>query len=370
MFSLFITSCNSQEVETVKEEMRAVPKTELSEMIGQMIMVGFKGMEADSLSDTFLHQLEKGEVGGIILFDYDIPTKSTKRNIKSPEQVKVLIAGLNKKVKIPLFVAVDQEGGKVNRLKTKYGFPQIVSAAYLGKLDNIDSTKHYATLNANNLKQLGFNLNFAPVVDMNINPDNPVIGKYERSFSKESDMVIKHSAEWIKAHHAVGILSTLKHFPGHGSSDADSHKGVTDITNYWSAKELIPFKEVLAMDYSIGIMTAHVVNNQLDSIYPATMSDKIISKILRDEWKFEGLIFSDDLQMKAVNEIYPFETIIEKSILAGVDVLVFGNNLEYDESIPTKAIEIITKLVEDGTISRERIEASYDRIMEEKGRLK
>lgn len=370
LLAIFVISCNTPEKESTPEETETQPQTELSEMIGQMIMVGFMGMEVDSLRDVFVNQLEKGQVGGVILFDYDIPSKSTKRNVKSPAQVKSLIEGLGKKVKTPLFVAVDQEGGKINRLKTKYGFPKIASAEYLGTLDNLDSTKYHATLNANNLKELGFNLNFAPVVDLDINPDNPVIGKYERSFSKEADIVIKHSEEWIKAHHKAGILSTLKHFPGHGSSDADSHKGVTDITNYWSEKELVPFKEVLAMEHSVGVMTAHVLNNQLDTVYPATMSDKVISKILRDDWKFDGLIFSDDLQMKAVNEIYPFETIIEKSIQAGVDVLVFGNNLEYDEAIPEKAVAIITKLVEDGVISRERIQASYERIMKEKESLK
>ena len=128
LFSIFIISCNTPEAETVQEEIPTEPKTELSEMIGQMIMVGFKGMEADSLSNIFVNQLEKGEGGGVILFDYDIPTKSTKRNVKSPTQVKSLIEGLKKKVKTPLFVAVDQEGGKINRLKTKYGFPKIASA--------------------------------------------------------------------------------------------------------------------------------------------------------------------------------------------------------------------------------------------------
>lgn len=370
ILALFILSCNTPTTEVaIEEEMPTATQTDLSEMIGQMIMVGFQGMDTDSLSESFVNQLEKGQVGGVILFDYDIPTKSSKRNVKSPEQVKALIAGLGEKVKTPLFVAVDQEGGKVNRLKTKFGFPKIASAAYLGKLDNLDSTKYHASLNADNLKELGFNLNFAPVVDMNINPNNPVIGKYERSFSKEADMVVKHSVEWIKAHHTAGILSTLKHFPGHGSSDSDSHEGVTDITNYWSEKELIPFKEISAMDYSIGIMTAHVMNEQLDSIYPATMSEKVISQILRKDWQFDGLIFSDDLQMKAVNQIYPFETIITKSIQAGVDVLVFGNNLEYDEMIPEKAIAIISQLVADGTISEERIKASYDRIMRAKEKM-
>jgi len=113
----------------------------------------------------------------------------------------------------------------------------------------------------------------------------------------------------------------------------------------------------------VAIMTAHVMNKQLDAEYPATLSKKIISGILRDKWKFDGLVFSDDLQMKAVNQLFDFETILKKSIEAGVDVLVFGNNLEYDEQIPEKAVEAIAKMVAKGDLSKERIQISYERIM-------
>lgn len=355
-----LLSCNSH---TQNNKAEAV---DLKQMIGQMIMVGFRGMSIDSINNQLLNQIENGLVGGVILFDYDIESKSTNRNIKSPEQVKTLITGLQKKAKTPLFVAVDQEGGMVNRLKSKYGFPKIASAKYLGELNITDTTKHYATLNANNLKQLGFNVNFAPVVDIDLNPQNPVIGKYERSFSDKSDIVIQHAKTWIQAHHSQGIISTLKHFPGHGSSDADSHEGFTDITNYWSDIELEPFKALSKMDYNIGIMTAHVFNSKLDSIYPATLSKKTIQSILREDWKFKGLIFSDDLQMKAVNKLFDFKTILKNSINAGVDILVFGNNLEYDESIPQKAVTQIIRMIENGEISKGSIEESYKRIMEAK----
>lgn len=360
---LIITSCNNS------MEVKNKPTT-LTEMIGQMIMVGFRGMEVDSINQQFLNQIDSGFVGGIILFDYDIGSKSTNRNIKSPNQVKTLIENLKEKSKRPLLVAVDQEGGMVNRLKPKYGFPKVPSAKYLGEVNNLDTTRYYAGLNAKNMKELGFNLNFAPVVDIDINPKESPIGKYERSFSDNSEIVIKHASEWVKIHDSLGILSTLKHFPGHGSSDTDSHEGVTDITEYWKSEELIPFKKVSELDFSVGIMTAHVVNNNLDSIYPATLSKNIISKILRTDWGFNGLIFSDDLQMKAVNELYSFEEILMHSINAGVDVLVFGNNLEYDEKIPQKAVGVIRKLVKEGKIERERIEESYKRIIDSKNKIK
>ncbi|MFK8104579.1 MAG: glycoside hydrolase family 3 protein [Saprospiraceae bacterium] len=367
LLSLFHTACTSP-----KEKPATTPLAEpdLKAMIGQMVMIGFRGMEVDSVSPKIITQIEKDFVGGIILFDYDLVKKSPRRNIKSPTQVKKLITALQQKSKTPLWVAVDQEGGKVNRLKAKYGFPKIASAKYLGQLDNLDSTKHYALLNAYNLQTLGFNLNFAPVVDLDLNPKNPVIGKYERSYSDQSATVIKHAQAWIKVHDSLGVLSTLKHFPGHGSSDADSHEGFTDISAYWQAEELQPFEVLSKIEPPIGIMTAHVFNRQLDSIFPATLSKKVIHTILRDNWKFEGLIFSDDLQMKAVNKLYDFKTIVKNSILAGVDVLVFGNNLEYQETLPEEVVNLVYQLVTDGEISKERIQDSYHRIIKAKAALK
>ncbi len=353
-------SCQRPSTETVQGHV------DLNSMIGQMIMVGFRGMEIDSISQEFLTEIDSGYVGGIILFDYDIGSRSFRRNIKSPEQVRSLIQALQQRSEVPLFVAVDQEGGMVNRLKPSYGFPKTVTAKHLGQLDDLDSTRYYAQANAKTLHELGFNVNFAPVVDIDVNPDNPVIGKYERSFSPKPEIVVKHATEWIKMHDSLHILSTIKHFPGHGSSDQDSHEGITDITKYWMKKELIPFKEISDLDYSVGIMTAHVVNDHLDTLYPATLSRNVISGILREEWGFKGLIFSDDLQMKAVNELFDFETILKQSILAGVDILLFGNNLEYETGIPAQAVRTITKLVQSGEIERNRIEESYQRIMKSK----
>lgn len=358
------SSCGTENETTQKST------TDLKEMIGQMIMIGFRGMEVDSIDQQILNQIENGYVGGIILFDYDIASKSTNRNIKSPNQVKTLIGNVQKISTTSLLVAVDQEGGLVNRLKTKYGFPESVSAKYLGELDNLDSTKHYARLNAQNLKQLGFNVNFAPVVDLDLNPNNPVIGKYERSYSDKAALVIKHAESWIAVHDSLGIISTLKHFPGHGSAEADSHEGFTDITNYWSEKELIPFEKLSKSKNKIGIMTAHVFNNKLDSIYPATLSKATIHSILREDWNFKGLIFSDDLQMKAVNKLFDFKTIIKKSINAGVDILVFGNNLEYNEGIPQEVVNTVMELIESGEVRESSIKNAYERIMEAKRQVK
>ncbi len=362
MLLIFILCACNNSPETGAMEKPEID-SELEKQIGQMIMAGFRGFTIDEINPAFIQQIREGHIGGIILFDYDVVKKKAERNIRSPEQVKQLITDLQEKAELPLFVAVDQEGGKVNRLKAAYGFPASVSAQYLGELDNLDSTRYYAQRTANTLTSLGFNVNFAPVADVNVNPASPAIGNIERSYSADPDVVIKHAAEVVNVQAEKGIISTLKHFPGHGSATADSHKGVTDITNYWSKEELKPFKVISQTAPSVAIMTAHVVNNKIDSLYPATMSEKVINDILRKDLGFSGLVFSDDLQMKAVNKMYPFETILERAILAGVDVLVMGNNLELEELAPQKAVKIIYTLVQEGKISRERIQQSYDRIL-------
>lgn len=364
LLALAFFSCSSEAPKDTTQEDNHL----LKKMIGQMIMVGFDGKSIDDISPAFLAQIDSAYLGGLILFDYDIVKKKADRNIASPVQVKQLIADLQKRVDTPLFMAVDQEGGMVNRLKEKYGFPASVTAKYLGDLNEVDSTRYYAARNASLLADLGFNVNFAPVVDIDLNEENPVIGKYERSYGNTAETVIKHASTWIEEHQKHKIISTLKHFPGHGSSDTDSHLDITDVTKYWQTAELEPFK-VLGQLPATAIMTAHVVNHQLDSIYPATLSDKIITDLLRGELGYKGLVFSDDLQMKAVNKLYTFEQILERSLLAGVDILVFGNNLGYDETIPERAVKHILELVNKGTVSKERIRASYQRIMNYKANM-
>ncbi len=354
-----VISCKDQDKRLNIESKDVVS---LEEMIGQMIMIGFRGFTIEEVSPKIKKQIESGRTGGIILFDYDVVKKEAVRNIKSPEQVKQLVSDLQELAPEPIFVGIDQEGGKVNRLKTRYGFPASVSNKYLGNLDNIDSTQFYARRNAILLKDLGINVNFSPAVDMEVNPENPVIGKVERSYGVDAKLVTKHANIWIAEQRKQGIISTLKHFPGHGSSRSDSHYGVTDITKYWSEKELEPFKSLVKEDQKLAVMTAHVVNQNLDDEYPATLSRKIIDGILREKLAFNGVVFSDDLQMKAVNKQFGFETIVLKAIEAGVDVLVTGNNLEYDEDFADKAFEMILKLVEEGKISEERIQLSYSRI--------
>lgn len=339
------------------------PEPSLDEKIGQMLKVGFRGMAADEDS-PIVQDIKKYHIGGVVLFDYDVPRDTAYRNISSPEQVLNLTQSLQKFSETPLFIAIDQEGGRVARLKPKHGFKPTVSAQYLGKLNNADSTAKYAHQTGSTLSELGINTNLGPVVDVNINPQNPVIGGIERSFSEDPAVVTNHAKIYTEILHQYGIMNTLKHFPGHGSSKEDSHLGVVDVTEYWQQQELFPYRNLIESDHADMVMTAHIFNARLDSSYPATLSEPIISGILRDSLGFEGVVMSDDLQMKAIRTQYGLKETIKLSLQAGVDMLSFANNSIFDEEIVAKAHRIIKELVEEGEITEERINRSYRRIME------
>ncbi len=343
-------------------------KISLDQKIGQMLNVGFRGT---ALSDTnhIVRDIQHYHLGSVTLFDYDVPRDTALRNIRSPQQLKTLISDLQARTETPLFVAVDQEGGNVARLKPEHGFPASVSAQYLGETDDTDSTRYYARRTARTLSELGFNLNFAPVVDLNINPDNPVIGRIERSFSADPQAVVKHASVYIEAHRNFDIATTLKHFPGHGSSKKDSHLGVVDVTETWSEQELIPYRRLIHSGRADIIMTAHIFNAEWDTAYPATLSKPVITGMLRDSLGFDGVVVSDDLMMGAIRKEYGLKTAVKQALLAGVDILTFGNNAIYDPEIVPETHNIIRELIDEGTLSRQRIDESYRRIMELKKQL-
>ncbi|NTV24620.1 MAG: glycoside hydrolase family 3 [Chlorobiaceae bacterium] len=335
----------------------------LSIKIGQMLMIGFRGLDVNS-EPRLRADIQKRGIGGVVLFDYDVLSSSPVRNIESPAQLLNLTTGLQSISSIPLFIAIDQEGGKVCRLKTSRGFPPTVSAAHLGKIDNRDSTKMAAANTAALLRSLKINMNLAPVVDLNTNPENPVIGRLGRSFSKNPDKVTRIAGIFVDEFHAAGIIPALKHFPGHGSSTTDTHKDFTDITATWSKKELEPYRKLIRNGYNDPVMTAHVFNAGLDSLHPATLSKAVVDGLLRQELHFTGVVISDDMQMKAISGLYGLETAIRLAIDAGVDIMLFGNNTTaYDPEIAEKASGIIRKLVEQGAIPQQRIDDSYRRIM-------
>ena len=339
--------------ETIK-----IDDTKLKQMIGQMLIIGF---DESVISDNspIVKYIEKYNIGGVILFDRFYTDRNKIKNIKSPQQLQLLTSKLKEYSKNKLIISIDQEGGKVQRLKSNYGFPSTPSAKKIAKKSITEAKKSYTTL-AQMLSQNGINCNFAPVVDLSVNKNNPVIERLERSYGETPQVVTNYATVFIDALDSQKILSVLKHFPGHGSSKDDSHKGFVDVTDTWNKIELEPYKNLIKNSKAKMIMTAHVFNKHLDPNYPATLSYKINTELLRKELGYKGVIVSDDLQMKAIAEHYTLQDTVTLVINAGVDILLFGNQLSVQNT--DQLINTIYSQVKNGSISYERIIESNKRI--------
>jgi beta-N-acetylhexosaminidase len=217
---------------------------------------------------------------------------------------------------------------------------------------------------AETLKDTGFNLNFAPVLDVAVNPDNPIIALRERSFSADPKTVAKYGSIFAKAYVSQKIQCAYKHFPGHGSSTTDSHLGFVDVTDTWHDQELLPFTMSLSKKTHCGmIMTAHIVNRKLDpSGLPATLSHPILTDLLRHDLGFDGVIITDDMQMKAISAHYGLENSVTLAINAGADMLIFGNQMVDVPQNPSEIINLIEQKVASGEISEDRINEAYQHI--------
>jgi len=326
-----------------------------------MLIIGFRGTEIKEL-DKLIENINKYNIGGIILFDIDSPSKSFPRNIINKPQLKKLISDIKNKTRKDLLISVDLEGGKVNRLKPKYGFEYIKSqnqVAKEGKKEaNIVSKKI-----AKELKEMGINLNFAPSVDVNINPNNPIIGKIGRSFSSNPKIVGEFANIYIKNFQKEQIIPVIKHFPGHGSSNKDSHLGLVDLTQTYKEKELLPFKSIIENNYKGMIMTAHIMNKNIDKNFPATLSKKFIEGKLRKTLKFEGVVVSDDMAMGAIVNHFGFDNALTLAINAGCDMLVLSNNVKkYDDNLIKKAVNSIYNSIKKEKISIKKLKQATKRI--------
>ena len=330
----------------------------LKKMIGRMLLVGFPNSEVDKNS-KIIQDINKYELGGVILFDRFYDDREKTKNISGPKQLQLLTSALKSLSNQPLIISVDQEGGKVARLKPKYGFSKIASAKDISKLD-IDYATEIYSKQARMLSKNGINCNFGPVVDLAVNKDNKVIYGLDRSYGKNPLEVIKFSKIFMKTLKNKNIISVLKHYPGHGSSLGDSHQGFVDISETWNKKELLPYQALIKTGKVEMIMTAHVFNSKLDEKYPATLSYDINTRLLRKELGYKSIVISDDLQMGAIRNNYTLREIVTLSINSGVDILLFGNQLA-DQNID-ELVDIILMQVKNGSIKIQRIIESNKRI--------
>lgn len=361
VFSALQCGNTSNSSETIKPE---PSKPTLDELIGEMIIIGIDGTQL-SQTPAVKKYLAAGNLGGIILYEKNIAKTNSKVTLKT------LCNEIQSQSNKTVFIGIDQEGGTVNRLKTKYGFPKSVTAKYLGELNNVDSSKAYAQTMAKTIKELGINVNFTPCVDLCSNPNNPIIAKYGRCYSDNPQIVATHAGIFSETLFENNILPVLKHFPGHGSSKGDTHLGMADVTEVWTENELVPYRALIKKDLAQAIMSAHIINAKLDpDTLPSTLSKPILTGMLRNDLGFKGVIFSDDMQMRAISDHYGLENAILMAVNAGIDVLMFSGNIPGTET-PTieRVFSTFNKLIEDGKISEKRLLESYERIQAVKSKL-
>ena len=348
-------------------------KASLEVMAGQMILAGFRGTgvafhgEKDAQREeeyaNLLEDVRQGRLGGVIFFDRDAVLQKYGRNILSLEQVAALSASLQKAAKIPLFIAIDQEGGRVARLLPEHGVPIMPSAKMMGRLPEKE-VEQLAAKNARYLARAGINLNFAPSLDVDVNPQSPVIGAVGRAFSVDEKAVARYGAAFARGQWQGRVVSAFKHFPGHGSALFDTHHGMTDITGTWQERELFPYLALRDAPEPAMVMVAHIMHRTLDANNPATLSPAIVTGLLREKIGWQGVVVTDDMQMGAITtETTSLRETVRRAVLAGSDILLFGNNLEHDPHLVRTVHGLLVELVRSGEIAEERVALSYQRIM-------
>jgi beta-N-acetylhexosaminidase len=312
--------------------------------IANLLCVGFHGKTA---SPEVLELIRRG-VHGVVLFS---------RNVESAEQVAALVAELKRAAGRPLLVAIDQEGGRVARLRAPQGFTELPPMRAVGELGDASVAEAVGALLGRELRAVGIDQDYAPVVDVDTNPANPVIG--DRALARDPDAVGRLGAAIARGLQGAGVAACAKHFPGHGDTSQDSHKDLPRLPHALErlrAVELPPFR-ALARAGVAAVMTAHVVFDALDSARPATLSPKVMS-LLRDEVGFDGCAVSDDLEMKAVAEHFPLEEAAPGAVAAGVDALLVCHTA----SVQHRAIDLVRAAVEQGRIPRTRIAEARARV--------
>jgi beta-N-acetylhexosaminidase len=314
----------------------------------------------------------------VVLFNVDVAkglADIKSRNIIDVEQVRVLnkylsdAASDGKRPK--LFISIDQEGGRVARLGTPHGFDFVMPSAkdMAAKYSALQTEDTYYEL-GKRLRAIGFNLDFAPVLDVDINPSSPAIGARGRSFSADAARVIEYGRAAAKGLARAGVIYSYKHFPGHGSAAADTHEGISDTTKSFSDDELKPYRELAKTNMPGMIMAAHTFNKNFDSDYPASLSEKTIAGMLRRDIGYDGVVISDDLGMDAISKQYALRRTLKLAILAGNDIILLGNNYrEYAEDLHRVAHSTIMDLVRCGEISIQRVRESHRRITKLKNNL-
>lgn len=337
-----------QENLTIDEKVdKIVESMSQTEKLGQMVMIGIQGTKVD---DDSLYMLNQYHMGGVILFD---------RNMESPEQVKQLTSDLQAQSneKVPLFIGIDEEGGDVVRMAEKLTPPP--SQKEIGATGDTEQARTWAIKTAKSLKDMGINVNFAPVADVGSND--------KRSYSTDTNTVIDFVRAATKGYQQENIIYSLKHFPGIGKGKVDSHvdsSNIDESKDTLMAEDIIPFKTIIdendPNDYFI--LVSHLKYPALDEEYPASLSSKIMTDLLRYELGYKGIIITDDMEMGAVANHNDFRSIGVNAVKAGADIVLVCHEYEHQQEVYLGLLDAVNS----GEISQERIDESVKRIIKVK----
>ena len=337
-----------QENLTIDEKVdQIVASMSQTEKLGQMVMIGIQGTKVD---DDSLYMLNQYHMGGVILFD---------RNMESPEQVKQLTSDLQAQSneKVPLFIGIDEEGGDVVRMAEKLTPPP--SQKEIGATGDIEQARTWAIKTAKSLKDMGINVNFAPVADVGSND--------KRSYSTDANTVIDFVRAATKGYQQENIIYSLKHFPGIGKGKVDSHidsSSIDVVKEVLMTEDVLPFKTIIdesdPNDYFI--LVSHLKYPALDEEYPASLSSKIMTDLLRNELGYKGIIITDDMEMGAVANHNDFRSIGVKAVKAGADIVLVCHEYEHQQEVYLGLLDAVNS----GEISQERIDESVKRIIKVK----
>ncbi len=337
----------------------------LEVMAGQMILVGFRGDGAnDAGVKAVQSDIANGRIGGVLYLKTNVASLNAVRDIN-----RGFVAA--SKGLVPL-IALDQEGGSIERLTQAVGFTEIPSAARIASNQSVAGAQQTYFTMARGLAEVGFNVNFGPVVDLNLNPNNPIIARYGRSYGAVPGQVAKYAGSFIDAHHQAGLVTALKHFPGHGSSRSDSHEGFVDISQVWQPQELDPYRILINQGKVDMVMMAHLYHRQFSGAgaqTPASLSPNWIEGVLRQQLGYDGVVVSDDMEMGAIRAHFSFQQSIIMAVEAGTDILLFSNTANYRSSLGQEIRDILVAKAESDPSFRARIEQSYRRIVGLKARL-
>jgi beta-N-acetylhexosaminidase len=341
--------------------------------IAELLLIGFNGTQVAG-NEEIRRLVCDVKVGGVLLFER-FAASGQPRNMVSPAQVTELTRDLQalaaRCAGRPLFIAADAEGGRVMRLSPRLGYPPTPAARELGERDDPAFTRAEARRMGAMLREAGINWNLAPVVDVAVNATNPAIVALGRAYSSDPDRVAAHARAFVAGMHEAGVLTSLKHFPGHGSSRRDSHLGFTDVSDTARLRiELAPFRALIAAGLADSVMTAHVFNRGLDPWDPATLSRYTVQRVLRGWLDYDGVAVSDDLLMGAIAQHYGLEDAAVLALGAGVDVLLIAQNTDrVDDRAAERVVAAITRAVAAGTLSESRIREAVTRVDTLRARL-